>query len=671
MENYNSSNRPILKDDAVIGIINRGECAYRFIRSVQEYNIENNTALKTVAFYIDDDKDAPFVKYADYSCNFNKIPMASQSKGNIYINKNVLLKALDIMNCDAVWVGWGFVSEDSEFAELIEKSGRVLLGPSSFSMAQLGDKITAKELAEKSGVPILPWSKKSVKTIDEAKIYAKQIGYPVIIKAANTGGGRGIRFAYSEQEIEKQFTAAREETIRITGDDIVFMEHFIETGRHLEVQIAADRYGNVYSFGVRDCSVQRKNQKIIEETPPVNISRETLEDMQKSARALIKTAKYESVGTVEFIYCMKTEKFYFMEVNTRLQVEHPITEQLYNIDLIKIQIEVARGKELKFENLQPRGCAIELRLNAEDAENNFTPAPGKILNYKIPAGAGIRIDSGIDSGSTIPTKFDSMIAKIIGYGQSRSEVLSRLERALDEINILIDGGATNRAFLKALLKNPDIRKGAVSTRFVEELLQKTPKIIERKNWHLAMIATAIEQFAKKYIDDINNFKNQFNRGGYLKTLELTSDKEITISHNGVNYNFFIEYVGNDIFHIKINGKNIVVKYIWEQNESIMFFYNKRFIVQMIERGNITQCELNGTPYPFELEAKGIIKSPTPAMVLSIPVKKGDRISQGQLLIVLEAMKMESAVTAPADGIISEILVREGEQIAAGQILIKI
>ncbi|HPN32486.1 MAG TPA: carboxyl transferase domain-containing protein, partial [bacterium] len=401
------------------------------------------------------------------------------------------------------------------------------------------------------------------------------------------------------------------------------------------------------------------------------IPEKTLIEMQESAKRLIKAAEYEGVGTVEFIYDIETGKYYFMEVNTRLQVEHTITEQLYNIDLVKIQILIASGIELKLQGFNPSLTVLEARLNAEDPENNFAPAPGKVVLFGISSGNGVRVDSGIEKGTTIPQEFDSMIAKVIASGSNRKEAFARLQRALEEFQILIEGGTTNRAFLIELLNNSEILKGGVSTRFVENLFAASSFSIKRNDWQIALIACAIEQYAAKYIEEITNFKHQFNRSGYPQNLDMALGHQVAIAHNSVEYEFFVKYMGEDIFHIKINGEYIIVKYSWEESNAVLYYNDKRYRIQTVERGNETIFEINGIPYPISIDTGGLVKSQAPAMVIFVSVKTGQKVKKGQLLLSLEAMKMETAVVAQDNGIIKEIFVRQGEQIAAGQSLLKI
>ncbi|MEW5804467.1 MAG: carboxyl transferase domain-containing protein [bacterium] len=680
--------RPILDGASRIGIINRGEAAIRFIRAVREYNALHQTALTAVAFYLDIEQEAPFVKEADEACPLSKLTGFARVKGSAYLNKELMLEALLSAQCQAVWVGWGFLSEDAAFARMVEDSGLVFIGPSSESMALLGNKISAKELAQRARVPILPWSEGPVAGVEEARRVADRIGYPLIVKAANAGGGRGIRFIRKPEELAAQYQAAREESLRTAGNDIVFIEHQVVTGRHLEVQVLADRYGQVQTFGVRDCSVQRRNQKIIEETPPPHFDRQMIEDMEQAAARLIVEAGYESAGTVEFLYDEDQSQFYFMEVNTRLQVEHPITEQLYNVDLVKGQLRVASGQRLpelteKEEDIYtPRGCAIEVRLNAEDPDREFIPAPGRIVLFKAPSGPGIRVDSGIEQGSAIPSEFDSMIAKIIAYAPCRSEALARLERALREMHIKIEGGTTNRAFLLGLLQCHGIRQGGVHTRFVEDLIKgkdqlpegqgqdHQKQIIKRNTWNIALLACAIEQAISRYQEELIHFRQQWNSIGQPRDIPLSCGYEVTLQLQGHTYVFQVKALGGNIFHLKIDGQLLAVHYSKRNHEAIMHCGNKRYAIQMVSRDDVLQCEIDGIPYYVGIESNDQIKAPFPAVVISIAAAPGQAVQKGDVLLQLEAMKMLMSIEAPKSGKVKTISVREGEQVYSGQALVQ-
>jgi acetyl/propionyl-CoA carboxylase alpha subunit/acetyl-CoA carboxylase carboxyltransferase component len=660
----------ILKDNARIGIVNRGEAALRFIRAVKEYNALHGTELKTVALYIDKEENSPFVRMADDVFPLSRLPDYPGKQKSPYLDHELILAALSRMSCNAIWVGWGFVSEDSFFAEKTEAAGIVFLGPSSQAMALLGDKIAAKDLADKSDVPILPWSKKSVDSVEDARKISKEIGYPVIVKAANAGGGRGIRFVRTPEELEKQYLSARDETIRITGNSIVFIEYMVEQGRHLEVQVLADGHGNVNTFGVRDCSVQRKNQKIIEETPPPGFDQSVIKEMEAAAARLIRAADYVGAGTVEYLFDLKTNRYFFMEVNTRLQVEHPITETLYGIDLVKGQIDVARGKVVDLSDRKPNGCVIEVRLNAEDPDRDFSPAPGQVTLLKAPAGPGIRVDSGIEQYSDIPSEFDSMVAKIIAWGVNREETVSRLKRALREMRIKIKNGTTNRAFLLELLNHPAIMKGGVHTGFVEELLKTRKPASGGIRVEAALMAGAIELYIRQYNDDFINFQEQLSRVGRPRNIPESKGYEVNINVLGCGYKFLVKAVGINTWHIKNGDRELICQYIVNGQESILVMGGVRHNILMVPRGDSLQCEVDGFPVMLESDSGGYVKSPSPAIVLSISVKPGDKIKKGDVLIVLEAMKMEMLIQAPSDGVVNEICVIKGAQIAAGQALVQ-
>ncbi len=661
--------KAILKDDARIGIINRGEAALRFIRAVKEYNILHGTRLQTVAFYIKAEENAPFVKMADQVLLLSDLSGFPGKQKSPYLDHELMLEGLEKTGCDAIWVGWGFVSEDAVFAEKIEKKGILFMGPSSRAMSLLGDKIEAKDLAEKADVPILPWSKRSIKDLNDARKISEEIGYPVIVKAANAGGGRGIRFVRTPEELETQFKSARDETVRITGNDVVFIEALVEKGRHLEVQALADSHGTVNTFGVRDCSVQRKNQKIIEETPPAGLPEEMLEEMQEAAKRLILAAEYVGAGTVEYLYDLNRKEFYFMEVNTRLQVEHPITETLYGVDLVKGQIDVARGKKVDLSDRAPFGAVAEVRLNAEDPDRDFSPAPGEVILFKAPAGPGIRVDSGIEQGSTIPGDFDSMVAKIIAHAPTRPEALARLEQALNSLRINILNGTTNRAFLLELLNNKNIKEGGVHTGFVEELLKTRVVKPENAKVRAALLAGAVEMYNRNFRTDYLNFEDEISRIGHPRTLVSAAGYEINLSTGGNSYKFQVRSMGGETYHIRYEEKDLICRYRLGDQESLLILDGRRYNILMVKRADMLQCEVDGYPVMLESDSGGYVKSPSPAIVLNVATEVGRKVSKGDVLLVLEAMKMEMLVESPGDGVVSEICVAPGSQITAGQPLV--
>jgi len=662
--------RPMLGTDARIGILNRGEAAFRFVRAVRDYNSFHGTRLEAAAFYVDEEEEAPFVEEAHLAFPLSGFRWDAQRSSTPYLDRQLMLEVLKSAGCSAVWAGWGFLSEDAAFVGLLEEQGVVFLGPSARAMAVLGDKIAAKELAEASGVPILPWSREAVESAEAALEVAAGIGYPCIIKAAATGGGRGIRPVLKEEELPGQFQSALDEARRITGEGRLFIERLVERARHLEVQTLADRHGNVLTLGVRDCSVQRKNQKIIEETPPPGLSEEFLATMQDSAAALIRAAGYDSAATVEFIYDLGRSEYYFMEVNTRLQVEHPITEEAYGVDLVQGQIDVALGREIAQTAPPRRSVAVEARLNAEDPERDFTPAPGRVLRLRLPAGPGIRVDSGIEEGNSIPPEFDSMIAKIIASAPDRSLALARLGRALQELQLKIEGGTSNRAFLRDLLALPAIKTGGVHTRFVEELVQSRAQLIDRQDWEIAVLAAGIEQYRLAYQVELANFQQQLSSGGYPRNIAVSQPQRINLSALGQSHTLMISAVSAHGYHLQVNERMIVVEYISRARDALLQHKRRRYHIQTVRRGDTLQIEVNGVPYMIELESGGVVRAPSPALVLSVQTKSGWEVSKGQVLLVLEAMKMEMIVSAPEAGLVQEILIHTGEQVAAGQPLLR-
>lgn len=656
-----------LSSNARIGIINRGEAACRFIRAAHEYNLLHDKKIETVAFYTDKEKDALFSQEADFSYPLSQFSRFKDVQGPVYLDHELLMQALLETHCEGVWVGWGFVSEDADFVRKVEEAGLVFLGPTSRVMHLVGDKISSKEVAEKSGTPICPWSGGPVLSLEDAYRVAEKIGYPCVVKASNAGGGRGIRFVFTENELAGQFQSAVEETRRITGNTIVFMERLVEEGRHLEVQALADAHGCVKTFGVRDCSVQRKNQKIIEETPPAHLNDKVLKGIQKAAQQLLEEAGYRGAGTVEFLYDIKRQEYYFMEVNARLQVEHPITEQLYGIDLAAGQIAVGFGESIADYNTKPNGHVIEVRLNAEDTEHGFRPAGGLVRHFKSPGGPGVRVDSGIQVGSFIPPDFDSMVAKIIVTASNRKQALSRLYRAVRETQVDIVGGTTNRTFLLELLSMPQILHGGVSTRFVEQQLEFRTKPTHHAVQ--ALFAAAAETYLIREMEQCQLFHQQMIFSGYSRALRPSFAQDINLRYAGTAYTLSTRHLSKDLFAIQLNDKNFYFEYFRGITNTLIFNGEEHHLT-ISSSGNTLRVEINHMPYLLESDMGGMIKAPSPGLVLQLKVKPGELVQKGDTLLTLEAMKMELPVVAADNGVVSEILVKPGEQIGSGQTLLR-
>ena len=397
--------------------------------------------------------------------------------------------------------------------------------------------------------------------------------------------------------------------------------------------------------------------------------------MEQSAADLVRAAGYQGAGTVEFLYDLDTGRYTFMEVNARLQVEHPITEQAYGVDLVQMQIRVALGERLPAERPRRHAAAIEVRLNAEDPERDFAPAPGRVLRLQMPAGPGVRVDSGVEEGTRIPSQFDSMIAKIIAFAPDRAQALARLERALAETCLLLEGGTTNRAFLRQLLRRPEVRRGGVSTRFVEELLQGGGPLVARPEWGAAAAAAALERYLAGRREELANFRQQLASGGHPRELARAGGLEVGLRAGGREVRLRVREVAPFRYHLLPapgTGPAVVpVEYRPRERESLLAMGGRRFTVQAAERAGGLQVEVDGVPYPIELESGGLVRAPSPALVLSLPVRPGQRVARGEVLATLEAMKMEMLVLAPADGVLAELFARPGEQVAAGQPLARL
>ena len=438
-------------------IANRGEIALRIIRACREMGI------KTVAVHSTADVDAMYVKMADES-----VCIGPASSAESYLNKSAIISAAVVTNADAVHPGYGFLSENAEFAEMLEAHGIEFIGPTPEHIKKMGDKVEAKRTAIESGIPVVPGSDGALDNINDAIKTAKKIGYPVIIKAASGGGGRGMKIAFNEDELKAQYPIAKAEAKSAFGDERVYMEKYLVNPKHIEIQVLGDKFGNVVTLGERDCSCQRKNQKLIEEAPATILTKKESTDIQAIVRNAMAKMGYRGVGTIEFLF--ENGKFYFMEMNTRLQVEHPVTEQVFGIDLVREQIRVAQGEKLGFtqEDIKPNGHAIECRINAEDPET-FIPFPGTVKYYHAPGGLGVRVDSGLYSGYKIPSCYDSMIAKIIVFAPTRKDAIIRMHHALNEF--VIDGVKTSIPLSQKILAQEDFKKGTYPIHWLEDFIK--------------------------------------------------------------------------------------------------------------------------------------------------------------------------------------------------------
>jgi acetyl-CoA carboxylase biotin carboxylase subunit len=434
-------------------IANRGEIALRIIRACRELGI------KTVAVYSEADRYSLHVKFADEAVCIG--PPASKES---YLNIPRLIAAAEVTNADAIHPGYGFLAENAGFAEICATSGLTFIGPKPESISAMGDKALAKETMHKAGVPVVPGSNGVIADFNEAKSIASEVGYPVMVKATGGGGGRGMRIVRESVELENAFRTASHEAEKAFGNPSVYIEKYLEEPHHIEIQVMGDRYGDVVHFGERDCSIQRRHQKLVEESPSPAITPELREAMGAAAVKGAKSVHYQGAGTIEFLLD-KHRNFYFMEMNTRIQVEHPVTEEVIGVDLVKMQVEVAAGARLKKLRPKPQWHAIECRINAEDPNFDFRPSPGRITSFHLPGGFGVRVDTHAYAGYEIPPYYDSLVAKLIVRGKTREEAIDKMYHSLDEF--IIEGIQTTIPFHKKLMQNEDFRSGRFDTGFVE------------------------------------------------------------------------------------------------------------------------------------------------------------------------------------------------------------
>jgi acetyl-CoA carboxylase biotin carboxylase subunit len=477
-------------------IANRGEIAVRVIRACREMGVES------VAVYSDVDRRALHVRKADF-CEYLGPAQASES----YLNISKILEAARRSGAEAIHPGYGFLSENAKFARACREAGIVFIGPSPESMEMMGSKTKARQNMKKAGVPFVPGTESGLKSVDEALAVAESIGYPVMLKAAAGGGGKGMRLVATPKELAGAFEAAKSEAQRSFGDSEVYLEKFIENPRHVEMQIFGDTHGNVIYLAERECSVQRRHQKVLEEAPCSFVDAEMRRRMGEVAVKVGKAANYFNAGTVEFLVDAQNT-FYFLEMNTRLQVEHPVTEMVTGIDLVQLQIRVAAGEPLPYrqEEIILRGHAIELRVYAEDPDNNFFPSPGRITRLISPSGPGIRRDSGMYEGWVVPLDYDPLLAKLIGYGENRTQVINRLRRAL--VEYFIGGIKTNISLFRRILLHPDFQAGRIDTGFLDRLLTEKPVGDERTARRVPIVALAAAIFAQQPAPGAQPARNQ-------------------------------------------------------------------------------------------------------------------------------------------------------------------
>ena len=663
-------------------IANRGEIACRVMKTAKKMGI------RTVAVYSEADRDARHVELADEAVFIGAAPSRES-----YLVADKIIAACKATGAEAVHPGYGFLSENEDFARRVEEEGIVFIGPKHYSIAAMGDKIASKKLAGEAKVNTIPGWNAAIESPERAVEIARGIGYPVMIKASAGGGGKGLRVAFNDKETFEGFSACRNEARNSFGDDRVFIEKFVESPRHIEIQVLGDAHGNVVYLHERECSIQRRHQKVIEEAPSPFISEATRKAMGEQAVALAQAVKYQSAGTVEFVVG-KDQSFYFLEMNTRLQVEHPVTESITGIDLVEQMIRVAAGEKLPFAqaDIPRRGWAIECRINAEDPFRNFLPSTGRLVRYQpppqtmeasvpVPHGGGVRVDTGVYEGGEIPMYYDSMIAKLIVHGLDRDDAIAKMREALN--GFVIRGVSSNIPFQAALLAHPKFVAGDFNTGFIAEhygqgfRAEDVPH--DDPDFLVALAAAAYRRYRERAAgisgqlaghrlvigeDFVAVVKGQGGEHRHLP-VSIKVDGATTILVNGRAYTIEKDWhFGGIRASGQCNGRPFTA-----QVQRIGLWYhvahNGLAIEAQVMSARAAEL-LRVMPFKAPADMSRFLLSPMPGLLVDLAVQPGQKVLAGERLAVIEAMKMENILTAAQDGTVSELLAKKGESLSVDQ-----
>ncbi len=647
-------------------VANRGEIARRI------FNTCKRNGIKTVAVYSSVDSKSNYVKEADIA-----VLLDGEDPIQSHMDSSQIIKIAKKFDIDAIHPGYGFLSENTSFAKKCKDENILFVGPEPESIELMADKDKARILVKDLGIPLLPGyensNEKETKLLNEAK----KIGFPVILKASAGGGGKGMRKVFKENEFIKSLNEVKREAKNVFGDDRIIIEKYIESGRHIEVQILGDNSGNIFHLFERECTIQRRYQKIIEETPSKVLDETLRKELVDCAIQIGKKLEYKNLGTVEFIYDNNTKKFFFLEVNTRIQVEHPVTEEITGMDLVELQLRITQGEKinLKQNDIRSNGYAVEVRLYAEDPGSNFIPTGGKIQKLIFPIINGLRIDTDLKSGDLVNIHFDPMLAKIISHDTCREKAINKLQYALSKIVLL--GPITNIELLKNIISSNSFAKGEYTTNFIFENKKITQIARDQTTIENIVIAATLHRWSKrnrkkKLLKHLpsgwrNNFyepqveKFYFNGKSIICNYKIVN-KQFIFSFSDSYYNVSILKSINNKLHAEIDG--VFKKYHIKEIDNLIYMHS-------IDFGNV--CLEVADRYPSKenkIEEKGYI-SPMPSLVVDVFVKKGDKIKRNQPLIVLSSMKMENTLYSKAEGVIENINVVKGENIQAGRILLKI
>jgi acetyl/propionyl-CoA carboxylase alpha subunit/acetyl-CoA carboxylase carboxyltransferase component len=641
----------------------------RLIHAVRDLNARDTSegTIRTIALHTDVDAGAAFVREAD------EAHLLGAAADRPYLDLAVLEQALIASGADAAWVGWGFVAEDPAFAELCDRLGITFIGPSAEAMRKLGDKIGSKLIAEEVGVPVAPWSRGGVDDLESALASAEEIGYPLMLKATAGGGGRGIRKVTSGAELAEAYQRTRDEAERAFGSGVVFLEKLVTDARHVEVQVIADGQGTAWAIGVRDCSVQRRNQKVIEESSSPLLTEAQAAELKASAERLATAVGYAGAGTVEFLYHPGERSFAFLEVNTRLQVEHPITELTTSFDLVKAQLHVAAGGRLEGVPPVESGHAVEARLNAEDPDRDFAPAPGRVSLFVQPSGPGVRVDTGVAEGDTIPADFDSMIAKIIAYGRDRDEALARLRRAVADTTVVIEGGASNKSFVLDLLGQPEVVDGTADTGWIDRV-RAEGRLVSHRDAGAALVAAAIDAYEDELGVELAHFLETSYGGRPQARHEV--GRAIDLKLRGAPYKVTVAQTGPRRFRVGV-GTGADARVVDAEIERLdgyasrLVVGDRRFRLVTATHGPVHLVEVDGVTHRISRDEGGVLRSPAPALVVAQPVEVGAEVEAGAPVLVLESMKMETVLVAPFPARVRELRAATGSQVETGAPLVRL
>lgn len=640
-------------------VANRGEIASRVFKTAHEMGIH------TVAIYADGDANAPFVRAADRA-----IPLDGKTATETYLNIDKILTACKETQADAVHPGYGFLSENADFATAVIDAGIKWIGPPVEAISQMGDKLAAKTVMQEINIPVL----EAIAITNETNVHsvAEQLGYPVLIKASAGGGGRGMRIVDEPSQLETAIEAARRESQSFFASDVVFMERWLHPVRHIEFQILGDIYSNVVHLFERECSIQRRHQKVIEEAPSPAVDSELRERMGQAAVTIAKTMEYSSAGTIEFL--VSGNDFWFLEVNTRLQVEHPITEAITGKDLVREQIRIAEGHPLELgqEDLAINGHAIEARLYAEDPVNGFLPSAGTIKRWH--PSPSIRFDSGVDSNTTVNVEFDSMIAKAVSHAKNRTHAITNLKEALESTHI--QGIQNNRDFLVAILETAEFRAGDTTTDFIKRVRPTLAREYTSHEVSQLLIACTLFgwyqrcQRLEQQVPLLASWKNEYMP---MQAIEFEFQSEIiSVSYRLAGSNLFSFIVGSEHYRVELQSvaNQTLAVLIDETPVSYEIWHDKLLWFIHDDRGDSTVHELPRFSEESQETAVGSLAAPMPGRILLTNANEGDQVIKGQLLMILEAMKMEHRIVAPIDGTIKKLAVRKGDQVEKDVVLIE-